>query len=186
MKKLLILSSLFFSIFSSAQVGTNQNYITSKSVLVLNAGYEYFRYHGMELGIAHSKYSRAGQMSYGKGFGLSGEIIIDTVSSYGPKISCWMNGGYYHISLGAYAGYFFSRNGNTLRICPQIGFGSKRWRINYGYSFALTGNEFLPANTHTISLNILVDLLTLKHNELGADKTMQKPKRKQNIIPHQD
>lgn len=176
MKKVCVLFFFLLWLGANAQVGTNPNYEISKSVIALQGGYQYFRYHGIELGLAHARYSRSGKMSYGRGFGLSGEIFADSVPAYGPKISAWMCGGGYHISLGANAGYYLNRNGSTLRICPQVGVGGKRWRVNYGYSFALTGADFLPANTHTISVNVLLDLFTLEARELGADKTMQKKK----------
>jgi hypothetical protein len=177
MKRLLTLFTLFSALSASAQTGTNPNYMTTKSVIALNAGYEYFSYHGGELGLAYAKYSHSGRMSYGKGYGVSGVIIVDTVSAYGGKISGWMNGGSYHISLGGWVGFFMNENGNTLRICPQVGFGSKRWRVNYGYSYGVLNNDFKPANTHTISLNFLVDLHTLKSGELGADRNMKKKKK---------
>jgi hypothetical protein len=163
-------------------VGTNPNYITSKTVLALNTGVQFFKFPGVELGLAHAKYSRSGHMSYGKGYGISGVVLVDSEPAYGPQISAWMTGGSYHICLAASAGFFFNKNGSTFRACPQIGFGDKRWRVTYGYSFAITGSDFLPANTHTVSFNMLFDLKKLKNRELGADKTMQK--KKKSIVPN--
>jgi hypothetical protein len=181
MKKLPSFLLFVFPFFAGAQVGTNPNYITSKTVLALNTGAQFFRYPGVELGLAYAKYSRSGHMSYGKGYGISGVVLVDSVPAYGPQISAWMTGGSYHICLAASAGFFLNKNGSTFRACPQIGFGDKRWRVTYGYSFAITGQDFLPANTHTVSFNLLIDVLKLKNRELGADKTLQRQKKK--IIP---
>ena len=184
-KRSLILPLLLLCSGTFAQIGTNPNYMTSRSVIALDAGYEYFKYHGMQLGIAKAKYSKQGKMVYGKGFGLAGEILIDTIAAYGPKLSCWMNGGVYHLSFGAWTAYYFSQAGSSFRACPQIGVGSKRWRVNYGYSFSITGRELQPFVTHTFSLNILVDLFTLKTGELGADKSVSKKKKRKNGYQNQ-
>jgi hypothetical protein len=183
LKKLILAFQFFIGISCFGQIGTNPNYMTSKSVIALNAGAGFFKYYDVELGFAYAKYTHSGQMRYGRGYGISGMVVVDTIPCYGPKLQCWMNGGSYHISLGAWTAFLMNSRGNSLRVCPQVGFGSKRWRVNYGYSFAVTGGDLLPANTHTVSLNILVDLLTLKRGELGADRTMQKKKKTSNFVP---
>ena len=94
-----------------------------------------------------------------------------------------MTGGAYHISLGAWTSFLMNKNGSSLRVCPQIGVGSKRWRVCYGFDYGVINNDFAPSNSHTVSLNILVDLFTLKRGELGADKRLSKKKKTSNFVP---
>jgi hypothetical protein len=178
---IVIFSCFVIGVFG--QTGTNPNYETSVSKLVVNTGYGFFTYHEAELGIGYARYSRSGRMDYGRGYGLSGMVVVDTVPCFGPKAEGWLNGGYYHLSFAAWSAYLITSKGGSLRVCPQLGFGGKRWRVNYGYSFAVTGSGFRPANTHTISFNILVDVLSLRSHELGADRTMQKKKKHPDIVP---
>ncbi|MEW6469000.1 MAG: hypothetical protein AB1458_08760 [Bacteroidota bacterium] len=149
----------------------SKNYKTSKTTLALHAGYQYFTYHGAELGLACARYSRQGGLHYVRACALAAEMIFsDSLNAIGPKASFWLSGGGARLSLGAAAICYINKSSSSLRLRPEVGFGLKRYRLAYGYNFALWGRDLLPLNPHVITFSFLFDLKVLKKNELGTDK----------------
>ena len=167
---LLIFASL--SLFS--QTGQpSKNYKTTKTTLAAHIGYQYYAFHGLELGFAHARYSKQGGLNYVRAWALAGEFIInpDSVNAFAPKASFWVTGGAYFLSIGASASYYINKSSASLRVRPEIGFGLKRFRLVYGYNFALIGNDFVPVNApHIVTFSVLIDLKVLNKNQLGTDK----------------
>lgn len=174
MKKFLLFLFAAFSMADlAAQTGQpSKNYQTTKTVIAAHFGYQYFAYHGLELGLAHARYSKQGGLHYVRAYALAGEVVFsDSLTAFGPKAGIWITGGAAMLSLGASASYYINKNTGSLRARPEIGFGLKRFRLVYGYQFTLTEKDFLPVNApHIVTFSVLIDIKVLKRNQLGTDK----------------
>jgi len=174
LKKFIVIFFLFASGLLFSQTGQpSKNYQTTKTTLAAHIGYQYYAFHGVELGFAHARYSKQGGIGYVRAYAFAGELIFnpDSVMAFAPKASFWLTGGAYFLSMGASASYYINKSSSSFRIRPEIGFGLKRFRLVYGYNFALTGNDFVPVNTpHIVTFSALIDFKVLKRNQLGTDK----------------
>lgn len=142
--------------FSQTDTVVQQKYIPSVSQHVsILAGYSFWHYHNIEIGVASNTFSTVGHHAYTSAYYVSSEVFIDRNPIIGPKIGGWISGGVGAMALGGSLIYYTDFDQGTLRLRPEIGMGIGAVKLTYGYNIPLANRSFNRINTHVISLHVL-------------------------------
>jgi hypothetical protein len=136
--------------------------IYKKKYISILAGYNFWRYHYAEFGIAMNSEESGGVHSYYSATFVSCEIKIDNKLQIGPKIGGWLSGGMSGMAMGLNLIYYTDFDQASLRLRPEIGFGMGGFKMVYGYNFRITNKDYKDLNTHVISFAYLIKLKKLK------------------------
>jgi len=130
--------------------------------LSILAGYNFWRNHYAELGVAINQYGRVGHHPAAWACFVSNEMRIGDRLLMGPKVGAWIGGGAAGLALGINAIYYTDFDESSLRIRPEIGIGFDRWKVVYGYNLPLYNRNFDAVNRSTVSLTFLFGIKKLK------------------------
>jgi len=126
------------------------------------AGYNFWRNHYAELGVAINQYGRVGHHPAAWAYFVSNEMRIGNKVLIGPKAGAWIGGGVAGMALGINAVYYTDFEQSSLRLRPEIGIGFDRWKVVYGYNIPLSNRDFDAINRSNVSLAFLFGVKMLK------------------------
>ncbi|WP_298513778.1 hypothetical protein [uncultured Kordia sp.] len=166
MKKRVLYSTfllLMWSQFGIAQLAPEEDYENKKNKLGFSSDGEKYPpsrglilgIHGaretmFEIGYFHYKKEDAGYGDAIKGYTISTEHYINKNYIIAPKIAGFSN--LWGINLGAGAVWYFDmEKNNSLRIRPEIGYGSERFKLTYGINMAITNKDMSNVSKHMFS-----------------------------------
>lgn len=89
-------------------------------------------------------------------FYLSNELLFVDNFVLGTKVG--INFGANMMDMGLSMIHYTNFEENSIRFRPEIGLGFGKFRLYYGYNFALTNRDFEDVNDHLVGINILLDL----------------------------
>jgi hypothetical protein len=103
-----------------------------------------------EIGYFNYQSENAGYGDGGKGYSISTEHYINNNYIIAPKIAGFSN--IWGINLGtAVVWYFDMEKNNSLRLRPEIGYGSGRFKLTYGINIAITHKDMRNVSKHMVS-----------------------------------
>ena len=128
----------------------------------LLTGLNGFRHNFAEVGFALNQYGRVGHHPTAWAYFISSEIKLDNQLLLGPKVGAWIGGGIAGIALGINTICYTDLAHTAWRIRPEIGMGFDRWKVVYGFNFAVTNRNFSGVPKNVISLVYLFGLFKVK------------------------
>lgn len=126
------------------------------------AGYNFWRNHFAELGLAVNQYGRVGYHPGAWAYFISSEIKFDNKLLIGPKIGTWIGGGAGGMAMGLNLIYYTDFDQSSLRIRPEIGLGFGRFKVVYGYNIPLYNKAFEGINKSNLGIALLFSIKHLK------------------------
>ena len=105
----------------------------------------YFNYHWTEDSVAQ-KIPIIG----GMGYSVSTEHYINHNYIIAPKAAIWANALYFNMGMSV-PWYFDMEKNNSLRIRPEIGFGSGDFKLTYAFNIAITNKDMRNVSKHMVS-----------------------------------
>lgn len=177
MKKRVLYSTFIFILmcqFGMAQLAPEEDHENKANKLGLKSDNEKFPasrgivlgIHGaretmFEIGYFNSKKENAGY-GYGiKGYTISTEHYINRNYIIAPKIAGFSNLWGINIGIGS-VWYFDMKKNNSLRLRPEIGYGSDHFKLTYGFNMAITNKDMPNVSKHMLSF---VYFLNFKRNK---------------------
>ena len=129
------------------------------SILV---GYNFWKHHFAELGLAVNQYGRVGHHPSAWAYFISSELKFDQKLLIGPKIGTWIGGGVGGMAMGLNLIYYTDFDQSSLRIRPEIGMGFGRFKVVYGYNIPLYNKAFEGINKNNLGIALLFSIKHLK------------------------
>lgn len=126
------------------------------------AGYNFWRNHFAELGLAVNQYGRVGHHPSAWAYFISSELKFDDKVLIGPKIGTWIGGGAGGMAMGLNLIYYTDFEQSSLRIRPEIGIGFERFKMVYGYNIPLYNKAFQGINKSNFGVALLFSIKHLK------------------------
>lgn len=103
-----------------------------------------------EIGYFKHTWEYIGYGEGGKGYSISTEHYINDNYIIAPKIARFINA--WGINMGvAGVWYFDMEKNNSLRLRPEIGYGSKRFKLTYAFNMAITNKDIPNVSKHMVS-----------------------------------
>jgi|GEM_PF-7129588 len=117
----------------------------------LMVGYHGVSSHYAEVGwsLRHSQEQISLYNATAQGYALSTEVRLDRDVIMGFEASAWRT--FFGFEAGASSILYTNFDGATVRLRPQLGFGSYNWRLLFGYNIPL-GPALDGLNTFDIGL----------------------------------
>lgn len=133
-----------------------------RSVSILT-GYNGWRHHYAELGVALHKQSQTGPALFSSAYFVSAEVRPGRKTIVGTKIGAWVSGGCSAMCLGINAIWYTNGTEQSVRLRPEIGIGLGPFKVVYGYNIPFFNRHFEGVNTHTISAAFLIGVKKIDH-----------------------
>ena len=132
-------------------------YRKDRGVLV---GHNFWQNHFVEVGVSIRTWKKTDLSNVVRTFYFSNEFRLGSTLITAQKLGMWRRGDIRPLLIGAALIHYTDFNRSAFALKPEIGFGSKQFKLTYGTHIIPFGDNLLPINTNEVSFAFFIPLKT--------------------------